>query len=126
MNNPLLSPAENAALAALRSNGAAHVTESNFGNTVSTHPTDTGLIPFFNVTWARFLSALIVAFNGGAYVGGNLVPVSYELVQGVHTGLPFIFNGLGLVVCGAVAHALHDTPRAVLFTAAQTLMTSWI
>jgi hypothetical protein len=121
MNNPLLSPAENAALAALRSNHT-----SVLDSTVSTHPTDNGLIPFFNVTWARFLSALIVAFNGGAYVGGNLVPVSYELVQGVHTGLPFIFNGLGLVVCGAVAHALHDTPRAVLFTAAQTLMASWI
>jgi len=92
----------------------------------TTQMVDDGLIPYFNVGWGRFLSALIVAFNGGAYVGGNALPVVYELVQGVHTGLPFLFNGLGLAVCGAVAHTLYDTPRNVGFAIAQTILTSWI
>jgi len=111
MSNPLLTPAEQSHLDSVRA---------------LQHSPDNGLIPLFNVTWARFLSALIVAFNGGAYVGGNLIPVSYELAQGIHTGLPFLFNGLGLAVCSAVAHSLHDSPRNVLFTLAQTLLTSWV
>lgn len=87
---------------------------------------DDGLVPFFNTTWDRFLSALIVAFNGGAYVGGVLVPTAYELAQGRYTALPFLLNGLGLLVCGVVAHSLHDTTRAVFFTASQTILTAWV
>lgn len=87
---------------------------------------DSGLVPFFNVTFERFFSALTVAFSGGAFVGGVLVPVSYEIAQGRYTALPFVLDGLGLVVCGVIAHTLNDMGRVVAFTLAQSILSAWV
>lgn len=87
---------------------------------------DNGLVPFFNVTFGRFTVALIVAFNGGAFVGGVAVPTAYEVAQGQYSALPFFFDGVGLLVCGVVAFVLHDTGRVVFYTIAQTILTAWV
>lgn len=73
-----------------------------------------------------FISALIVAFNGGAFVGGVAIPTAHELAQGQYTALPFLLNGLGLLVCGVLAHFLHDTARVVGFTLTQSALTAWL
>ncbi len=87
---------------------------------------DGGLVPFFNVPMNRFRSAVLVAFNGGAFVGGVAIPTAHELAQGQYTALPFLLNGLGLVVCGVLAHFLHDTGRVWGFTLTQALLTAWL
>jgi hypothetical protein len=89
-------------------------------------PADNGLIPFFNIRWREFLGVLVVAFNGGAYVGGDVIPIANEMAQGWYTTTPHLFNGFGLLICSAVAHAHADTPRNLMFTAAQAMLASWI
>lgn len=87
---------------------------------------DGGLVPFFNIPANRFRSAVVVAFNGGAFVGGVLIPTAYEFAQGQYTALPFLLNSLGFVVCGVLAYFLHDTGRVWGFALAQALLTAWL
>jgi hypothetical protein len=88
-------------------------------------PADTaGLVPFFNVTFGRFSLALVVAFGGGAFVGGIGLDTAYEVAQGRFSSLPYFFNGLGLLVCGWLAFSLHSTGRVIFFTLILTCLVS--
>lgn len=77
---------------------------------------DSGLVPFFGVTFGRFSLALVVAFGGGAFIGGIVTETAYEVAQGQFSALPYFFNGLGLLTCGMLSYSLSAGFRAVFFS----------
>lgn len=84
------------------------------------------LVPFFHVSYERFLSALLMASNGGACLGGVCLPTFTEVLQGRFSALPFACNSFGLLVCAVVAFILHDTAKVLGFSLAQFLLTAWV
>jgi hypothetical protein len=128
-NNPLLSPAENAALTALRSNSAAHfsklarVTDAAMERAPTLFPS---LANIARNPWHEIVFTIALALAGGALVGGILIPVGYEVAQGKIDALPYALWGVSLwLACAGWLRGRKWLPF-VWFTFIILVISSWV
>ena len=126
MSNPLLSPAENAELAALRSNGGSAL-DSTVSNWMERAPS---LFPSLaNIArnpWHEIVFTIGLALAGGALVGGILVPVGYEIAQGKIDALPYALWGISLwLACAGWLRGRKWLPF-VWYVGILLIISSWV
>ena len=134
MSNPLPSPSENSALAALRSNGAASVshwkTETPNGTVSNWMERAPTLFPSLaNIArnpWHEIIFTIGLASAGGALVGGILVPVGYEIAQGKIDALPYALWGISLwLACAGWLRGRKWLPF-VWYVGILLIISSWV
>ena len=124
--NPLLSPAENAELAALRSNHTSAL-DSTVSNWMERAPS---LFPSLaNIArnpWHEIVFTIGLALAGGALVGGILVPVAYEIAQGKIDALPYALWGISLwLACAGWLRGRKWLPF-VWYVGILLIISSWV
>ncbi len=139
MSNPLLSPSQNAELAALRSNGATSLShwktetpngtalDSTVSNWMEKAPS---LFPSLaNIArnpWHEIVFTIGLALAGGALVGGILVPVAYEIAQGKIDALPYALWGISLwLACAGWLRGRKWLPF-VWYVGILLIISSWV